>query len=1216
MFKKRLKPLTANPVFICSSLLAIHTVLAGQSVLAQDIDGTSQQANTLDSEQAASVNDDKDDENKDAEKADILEEVLITGLRRNLQNAQEMKREADTMIDAVSAEQIGKLSDRSPVDVMQRMPGISTSRFAAPNDPDHFGLEESTIVIRGLSQNRSEFNGRDSFSAYSGRGLSYKDVSPELLSGIEIFKNQTADVVEGGIGGTVNLITRKPFDTEGRFIALSFDQSYGDLVEESSPTFSGLFSDTYKTAFGDFGVLFNYANSELSGLSHGIQSDAYLEYYARNLVTENNPNPVGTRAEDFLGDDIDGDGEPDGTVYVPSAANMMMKKDDRSREGIAAVLQFASNDKSVDATLEYIRSDAKLSWHERAIKYQGGFFSLGARSNAPLEGTHYTFDESGLFQSGVLVYDGDPWRTGPSGRNRVPSGYGGEFPQWGHRTQMDSRVNDTNSLVEDLTFHVNWLVSDRLNISGDVQYIEADAAVDDVSVHINTYAMFDYDVSGDLPHVRFIEPWNGVRDATRLNDAEADGLADNVWDAVDEDGEYEYPGFGGDPQGDQNYFQDEHNYYWRSAMDHYERSEGESFASRLDLEYDFDFGILSGLKAGYRFAEREQVVRATSWNWGALAPEWQGGQTNWEFEDENGEPIYEGSGIGWLTDITPLQDAYEYIDWSGLMGGGVVNIPGNQTIHAKESLVRSVMGANPSRRLYTSPVGDGNWDPYPTRENVDSEFGIFIPSEFNTTVETRNAFYVRLDFEGDGELPFSGNVGLRVLEMDREAAGIIDFPSIAPRGRSTQRAVPEGIDLPLNPEFVDNYVYGQIEAGNYGDYDNVLTDLNNNWLRNPYNYLPNDVRAFAMVSPRLDENGEQAIDGFTPIYDRHTEAQTAKFSYRTYLPSFNIKVELTPELVGRFALAKTVAFPDLGDVRNRTEFSSFDASTQTTGDDIVVINREVEVEGKTPVEMIESVQINRRGGSLDFVAEGGNPYMRPMESVQYDFSLEWYFSDFGQLSAAIFHKNLSNYFSQGVVVRNIRRADNGAAQNVAVTAPKNGGDAKLDGFEINYHQFFEGWFKDFGIQATYTFIDATSVPNNVINVQDEQWFNSIYEDTGIRVDPANLPLEGQSDHTVNLIAMYENDTISARLAYNWRSRYLLTTRDVISKAPQWYKDHGELDGSFIYSVSENFSVGIQAENLTNERSETVMILNNDLLSVGRSWFEMDRRVALVIRAEF
>ena len=66
---------------------------------------------------------------------------------------------------------------------------------------------------------RSEFNGRDAFSANGGRALDWSSIPPELVGAIDVYKNQSADLIEGGIGGTINLRTLEPFDREGHILA-------------------------------------------------------------------------------------------------------------------------------------------------------------------------------------------------------------------------------------------------------------------------------------------------------------------------------------------------------------------------------------------------------------------------------------------------------------------------------------------------------------------------------------------------------------------------------------------------------------------------------------------------------------------------------------------------------------------------------------------------------------------------------------------------------------------------------------------------------------------------------------------------------------------------------------------------------------------------------------------------------------------------------------
>jgi len=87
------------------------------------------------------------DANVDDENVD---EIVATGIRQSLQNAAAIKRNADSFVDAITAEDIGALPDRSVSEALQRVPGVSVLRFSGPDDPDHFSVEGDGVVIRGF----------------------------------------------------------------------------------------------------------------------------------------------------------------------------------------------------------------------------------------------------------------------------------------------------------------------------------------------------------------------------------------------------------------------------------------------------------------------------------------------------------------------------------------------------------------------------------------------------------------------------------------------------------------------------------------------------------------------------------------------------------------------------------------------------------------------------------------------------------------------------------------------------------------------------------------------------------------------------------------------------------------------------------------------------------------------------------------------------------
>src|SRR5258708_9140797 len=186
--------------------------------------------------------------------------IIITGRRAALRAETERKRRSETIIGSVVADEAGKLADQSITEVLQRVAGVTITRFSALNDPDHFSVEGSGIQVRGLSGVASRLNGREIFSANNGRALLWGDVTPELMAAVDVYKDSTADLVEGGTGGQVDLRTKLPFDFKGGFhFAATGDISRGDLTKKKDPSVSALVTDRWSTPIGQIGVLLDLA---------------------------------------------------------------------------------------------------------------------------------------------------------------------------------------------------------------------------------------------------------------------------------------------------------------------------------------------------------------------------------------------------------------------------------------------------------------------------------------------------------------------------------------------------------------------------------------------------------------------------------------------------------------------------------------------------------------------------------------------------------------------------------------------------------------------------------------------------------------------------------------------------------------------------------------------------------------------------------------------
>lgn len=446
------------------------------------------------------------EDNEASEATDDENVIIVSGIRQSIASAQQTKRDADTVVDVITASDIGALPDRSVSEALQRVPGVSVLRFAGPNDPDHFAVEGSGVVIRGLPFVRSELNGRDVFAANSGGVLGFEDVSPELLGSVVVFKNSSADLIEGGAAGTIDLRTRLPFDQTGQVIAASVEAQLTDFADEVTPGASFLYSNNWDTDAGRFGLLANVSYNRLKTRGDGTG----LVDFVRPLDAGGMPIQVG-------GQD----------VYIPSGGSIRTQQFDRERFSVAAAAQFESNDGRWLATAQFLRSDAELIWGENVIETTAD----NAGGRAGLDRSDFTFDEDGVFTGGTIS-DNSQWR-GPNGSTAYLAPTGGQqLALFRQRLEED--------LTNDYGFNLKFSPTDNLRLNFDVQYIDSTANVFDLTVHTSFFSPVAVDSSvGSVPFVGFT-PTNAflrsAMDHTTQNDADALSFRGDV--------EYDFAGDG------------------------------------------------------------------------------------------------------------------------------------------------------------------------------------------------------------------------------------------------------------------------------------------------------------------------------------------------------------------------------------------------------------------------------------------------------------------------------------------------------------------------------------------------------------------------------------------------------------------------------------------------------------------------------------------------
>jgi TonB-dependent receptor len=155
-------------------------------------------------------------------------EIVVTGIRRSLADALSVKRAAPGIIDAISAEDIGKFPDQNLAESLQRVPGVQITRNKG---------EGSGVSVRGLGSNftRTFYNGRILPSPTAGRNFSFTSLSSDFVSRVEVQKSPTADVIDGGVAATINVQVARPLDAGKSRTSISAEGLYESNPEKWSP---------------------------------------------------------------------------------------------------------------------------------------------------------------------------------------------------------------------------------------------------------------------------------------------------------------------------------------------------------------------------------------------------------------------------------------------------------------------------------------------------------------------------------------------------------------------------------------------------------------------------------------------------------------------------------------------------------------------------------------------------------------------------------------------------------------------------------------------------------------------------------------------------------------------------------------------------------------------------------------------------------------------
>ncbi|NNG45272.1 TonB-dependent receptor [Pseudoalteromonas sp. NEC-BIFX-2020_002] len=259
-----------------------------------------------------------------------------------------------------------------------------------------------------------------------------------------------------------------------------------------------------------------------------------------------------------------------------------------------------------------------------------------------------------------------------------------------------------------------------------------------------------------------------------------------------------------------------------------------------------------------------------------------------------------------------------------------------------------------------------------------------------------------------------------------------------------------------------------------------------------------------LVNTQQNSGAYRRISSVGSEQDRFMWQQHKK-DYLDILPSANISIDLSENIIARVSAARVMSRPQYNHLMPSTNYNV----TQAQG-------------------------------------QGGNPDLDPYRANQFDLSVEWYFDDAALLSFALFNKDVESF------VEFKRSIEQHEGIDMTIDRPINGSGGTIRGVEIGYQQEL---IYGFGLITNYTFVNGDRTDS---------------------VSGRNNYVPGTSKHTINLTSYYENDWISSRLAYNYRTHFATGVGETMMD------DFGQLDGSITFKVSDSFDFVIEAINLTDE----------------------------------
>lgn len=372
-----------------------------------------------------------------AQEAEV-EVITVTGMLGSIKAAMADKKLSNAVSDGIAAEDLGKFPDLNVAESLQRITGVSIDRS---------GGEGQAVTVRGFGPqfNTVLVNGRQIATDSAGREFNFDIIAADQITGADVYKTSVANLQEGGIGGTINISTAKPFDHEGFQLVGSVKGMYESLSEETSPAASILVSNTF--ADDTVGLLLAVSHSERDVQINRIETAGWMP--GRTIET--------TSGETLFTN-----------AYIPRNWDQIVDNQERTRTNASLVAQFAPSDDIV-ITLDGFVSKFEV---DSVATDLASWFEPGRVNEA-------TIDPA----TGTLL----------------------TFNQIGGATDFVSHTRNSRDVSTDgFGLNVEWQINDQLSSTFDISTSSAenDRAGNDRFNVVGILNNYEFDGTGSIPTVR------------------------------------------------------------------------------------------------------------------------------------------------------------------------------------------------------------------------------------------------------------------------------------------------------------------------------------------------------------------------------------------------------------------------------------------------------------------------------------------------------------------------------------------------------------------------------------------------------------------------------------------------------------------------------------------------------------------------------------------